>query len=662
MATQPRHIYEFGPFRLIPEERQLLRENQPVPLTPKSFDLLIVLVENSGHLIEKGDLLKRIWPDSYVEEANLSVNISALRRALGEGPDGHQYVETVARHGYRFVAEVKERWNGGAEISTRELGIEENGNRRVADFELHTGSAPTSTALRPWISLRRWPLVIVGLLLLSVLLLGLNTGGLRDRLFGKVNPVQIQSLAVVPLENVSGDSSQNYFADGMTEALINDLAKIDTLRVSSRPSVMRFKSTQKPPQEIGRELNVDAVLTGSVARSGERVRIKLQLLHVPTNRNMWTESYERDLRDVLTLQKQVTRDLVGEIKIKVTPQEQVQFGSARSVIPEAYDHYLRGQFYLYRQTRDGNEAAIAALERAVAADPNFAAAHAELAQAYVWKLFLFAPGDKQLAEKAFVAIEKALSLDPDSAVAYLARGRLLWTPANHFPHDRAIREYRRALALNPTLDEARNQLALVYCHIGAFDEALQESQLAVATDPNNNLAQFRTGQTLNFQGKYEQALSVLRAIPQEANPALVGHQIAWALFNLGKRNEASVTLEQLLKSYPDDTGGVFTSIQAVLAASVGQERLAEDRIKSAIKKGEGFGHFHHTAYHIACAYALMNKPEQAIKWLEVAADDGFPCYPLFERDTNLDNLRQDARFATFLAKQRQQWEYYKTIL
>jgi len=662
MATQPKHIYEFGPFRLIPSERQLLRESQPVPLTPKSFDLLIVLVENSGHLIEKGDLLKRIWPDSYVEEANLSVNISALRRALGEGPDGHQYVETVARHGYRFVAEVKERWNGGAEISTRELGIEENGNRRVADFELQTGSAPTTTALPPWISLRRWPLVIVGLLLLSVLLLGLNTGGLRDRLFGKVNPVQIQSLAVLPLANVSGDASQDYFADGITDALINDLAKIDALRVMSRPSVMRYKAAPKPPQEIGRELNVDSVLTGSVARSGERVRIKLQLLHVPTNRNMWTESYERDLRDVLTLQKQVTRDLVGEIKIKVTPQEQVQFGSARSVIPEAYDHYLRGQFYLYRQTRDGNEAAIAALERAVAADPNFAAAHAELAQAYVWKLFLFAPGDKQLAERAFVAVEKALALDPDLAVAYLARGRLLWTPANHFPHDRAIREYRRALALNPTLDEARNQLALVYCHIGAFDEALQESQLAVATDPNNNLAQFRTGQTLNFQGKYEQALSVLRAIPQEANPALVGHQIAWALFNLGKRNEASATLEQLLKSYPKDTGGVFTSIQAVLAASAGQERLAEDRIKSAIKKGKGFGHFHHTAYHIACAYALMNKPEQAIKWLEVAADDGFPCYLLFERDTNLDNIRQDARFATFLAKQRQQWEYYKTIL
>src|SRR5258705_8829735 len=146
--------------------------------------------------------------------------------------------------------------------------------------------------------------------------------------------------------------------------------------------------------------------------------------------------------------------------------------------------------------------------------------------------------------------------------------------ASRFPHEKAIREYRLAVSLNPSLDEARNQLALVYCHIGAFDEALQESQKAVMTNPNNNLAQFRTGQTLNFQGKYEQALSVLRAIPQEANPALVGHQIAWALFNLGRKDEASATLEQLLKAQPEDAGGVFTSIQAVLAASAGQERLA----------------------------------------------------------------------------------------
>jgi len=665
MLRQARHIYEFGPFLLIPAERQFLRDNEPVSLTPKSFDLLVVLVENSGHLIEKGELMKRIWPDSFVEEANLSVNISALRRALGEGPDENQYVETVPRRGYRFVASVKERWDKGTESSTREFGEEDSDSRPAADVahgEPKASSPALTAASRPSVLFRGWPLVLVGLLVLSALLLGLNAGGLRERLLSKANPARIQSLAVLPLENLSGDTSQDYFADGMTEALITDLAKFGALRVISLPSVMPYKGTRNPLPEIGRELNVDAVLTGSVVRSGERVRIVVQLTHVATDRNLWADSYERDLRDVLSLQREVTRDIAGEIRINLTPQEQGQLGSVRSIDPKAYDHYLRGRFYLNSQNRDDNEAAITALERAVAADPTFAAAYAELAQAYVWKLFLFAPGDRQWAEKAFVAAEKALAIDPDLAVAHLARGRILWTPANRFPHENAIREYRRALTLNPSLDEARNQLALVYCHIGAFDEALQESHKAITTNPNNNLAQLRIGQTLNFQGKYDQALSVLRAIPKEANPALVGYQIAWALFNLGKKEEASATLEQLLNDSPEDSGGLFTSVQAVLAASAGQERLAEVKIKSALERGKGFGHFHHTAYHIACAYALMNKPEQAIRWLEVAANDGFPCYPLFEKDPNLNNLRQDARFVTLLAKLRQQWEHYRTIL
>jgi TolB-like protein/Tfp pilus assembly protein PilF len=484
--------------------------------------------------------------------------------------------------------------------------------------------------------------------------------------FGQSSPVtpptEIKSLAVLPLENPSGDTSQDYFAVGMTDALITDLAKVGALRVISLQSVMQYKGVQKPLSDIGRELNVDAVLTGSIVRSGERVRIAVQLFHASTGRNLWEDSYDRDLRDVLALQREVTRDIVGEIRIKLTPQEQIRFETVRPVNPEAYDHYLRGKFYLNRQTEADNETAITALEHAVATDPTFAAAHAELAQAYVWKLFFFAPEERQWAEKAFVAAEKALSLDPNLAVAYLARGLLLWTPANHFPHEKAIREFRRALSLNPNLDEARNQLARVYFHIGAFDEALQESQKAITTNPNNNLAQLRIGQILNFQLKYEQALSVLRAIPRDVNPALAGSETAWALFNLGKKEETSTLLEQLLKDYPEDNGGLYTSVQAVLAASAGQEHKAEEKIKLAIERGKGFGHFHHTAYHIACAYALMNKPEQAIKWLDVTADDGFPCYPLFERDANLDNLRQDARFVTFLAKQKEQWEHYKTIL
>jgi len=294
------------------------------------------------------------------------------------------------------------------------------------------------------------------------------------------------------------------------------------------------------------------------------------------------------------------------------------------------------------------------LERAVATDPSFAAAHAELAQEYATRLFLFTPEEKPLEEKAFVAVEKALSLDPDLASAYLARGRLLWTPANHFPHDKAIQEFRRALALNPSLDEAQNWLALVYNHIGAFDQALQELQKAVAINPTNISARFRIGQTLLLQGKYEQALIALRSISKEGNPR-VGYWRAMALLHLGRRDEAATMAEEYIAEYPADAdGGLLTGFHALLAASAGDEAKAEAEIRSAIDKGKGFGHFHHTAYDIACAYSLMKKTEPAINWLQAAADDGFPCYPLFERDQFLNHIRKDPRFPALMAKLKQQ--------
>ncbi len=350
-------------------------------------------------------------------------------------------------------------------------------------------------------------------------------------------------------------------------------------------------------------------------------------------------------------------------QIKPTSQEQTRQASGRPINPTAYDDYLRGRFYANRQNKADNETAIMMLERAVALDPTFAAAHAELAQAYVWRFFLFTPQEKQWEEKAFVEVEKALSLDKDSAVAHQALGRLLWTPANHFPHEKAIKEYRRALALDPSLGEAQNQLALVYNHIGAFDQALQELQKAVTVNPTNNLAQFRIGQTLLLQGKYEQALTALGKGPREANPPLVGSNMAMALLHLGRKDEAAAIVEEFLGDSPGDTdGGLFTGIQALLAALAGDENKAEGKIKGAIEKGKGFGHFHHTAYNIACAYAVRKKAEPAIKWLQAAADDGFPCYPLFERDPYLDRLRNDPRFIALMVKLKEQWEHYRTGL
>ena len=471
----------------------------------------------------------------------------------------------------------------------------------------------------------------------------------------------IQSLAVLPISNLSGDASQDYFADGMTETLIAGLSKAAALRVTSRTSVMQFKGSPKPLPEIASELGVDAIVEGSVQRSGDTMQFNVRLIDAATERQLWNGQYKRELRDVLMVQNEIATAVTQAIQIKLTPQEQSRLAKARPINPQAYDDYLRGRYYLNLQNKADNKTAIEALNSAVTIDPNFASAWAELAQAYVWRLFLFAPDEKNLNEKAYVAVEKALALDPDLPEAYLARGRLLWTPSNQFPHDKAIQEYRHALALNPSLDEARNQLAVVLNHVGLLDEAHEELRKALAANPANNLARFRVGETLLFEGKNEEALTALRSVPPDANPSLIGHQIVLALFNLGRKEEAAATVEKFLKDYPEDNRGLFTSLQAILAASDGQQRLAEEKIQSAIERGKGFGHFHHTAYHIAVAYAIMNKQEEAINWLESTANGGFPCYVLFATDHNLDNLRQNPRFQAFLEKLKQRWQYYKTL-
>lgn len=650
MGSPSGNIYEFGPFRLDPDEHLLLREGMAVSITPKAFELLLVLVENHGRLMTKEILLEKIWPDSFVEEANLSVKMSELRRVLGEAPNENQFIETVPRRGYRFVAEV--RLYDQAPVVERPVAMVK-AHDEIADAEpRHTHSGVEHV---PVFSSYRW-LWIGGVLAVVVTLAAVTNW---QRLFGTSEARRIRSLAVLPMANLSGDPAQDYFADGMTETLISGLARVAALRVISRTSVMQYKSVHKQLPEIGRELNVDAIVEGSVQRAGNRLKITVQLIDAKSDKHIWSQTYDRELQDILLLQNEIARAVTQAIEVKLTPSEESRLQAARTVDPAAYDFLLRGRYYLDRQTKEDNAKAIEMFERAVAADPNFAAAHAALAQACVWRFFLFTPDEKQWQEKAFISVEKALTLDPDLAEAHLARGRLLWTPSNQFPHDKAIQEYRRALDLNPNLDEARNQLALVYSHVGQLDESMLELQKAVAINPSNTVARYRIGETLLFQGKYEEALAAFRSVPREANPALIGYQSAWALLHLGRNAEAAATLEEFLRDYPEDNGGLYTSVKAVLAASAGRTDEAENAIANAIEKGKGFGHFHHTAYHIACAYALLKDPDRSIEWLRKAADGGFPCYPLFENEMSLNGLKGDPQFEALITELKKKHEIHQ---
>lgn len=343
------------------------------------------------------------------------------------------------------------------------------------------------------------------------------------------------------------------------------------------------------------------------------------------------------------------------------------FRSTRTVPPSdpasvnlvAYDYYIRGKV-LNGENIEKNKTAVKLLEQAVNIDPNFAAAWAELARAYGLKASFYAPAAEQnkVNEDAKVAVERALALNPDLAQGHYVRGLILWTHPNRFPHEQVIQSYRRAIALNPNLGEAHHSLGVVYFHIGLMDKGEEEIRKALSIDPSDNLARFRLATINVTRGKYEEALAMLKSVPPEVNPAIVERAKAIALFNLGRIQEASDVVENYLKTYPTDEGGNVTSVKAMLLAKAGKEGETLEAIQRSIEIGKSFQHFHHTTYNIACAYALLNKPDESVKWLEATADDGFPCYPLFEHDANLNSLRNDERFIAFMAKLKEQWQKY----
>ncbi len=322
----------------------------------------------------------------------------------------------------------------------------------------------------------------------------------------------------------------------------------------------------------------------------------------------------------------------------------------------AHDLYFQGKFYSVRENREDNEKAIGLFERAVELDPNHALSWAELARTYGLKYFYFESDNKDLLAKSHAALQRAFAIDPDLAAAHEVKGCLLWGPANGFPHEQVITAFRTALALDPNLVEAHNWLGCVYFHIGLLDKARAELQTTLKLDPSKNMARFHIAMVQSYAGRYKDALQALRSLPAELNPSLIGSTRAWCLLNIGRVDEAADLVEQMLAAYPADVGGQFTGLRAMLFASRRDTSAAESAIAEAIEKGHGFGHFHHTTHYVAAAYALMERPVEAVRYLEQTADDGFPCYPLFLNDPNLDPIRSEPRFQEFIREQEAIWE------
>ena len=337
-----------------------------------------------------------------------------------------------------------------------------------------------------------------------------------------------------------------------------------------------------------------------------------------------------------------------------------ELSSGSSGRSPAYDLYLRGKVKAGNVKREETEAAIQLLEEAIAIDPDFVEALAQLARAYIRMAFNFSDGAerKRLLENAEVAIDSALDLKPDLAEGHFARGLLLWTHLKGFPHEQAIQSYKRSLESNPNADETYHQLSMVYGHIGLLDEALQTLRRAIEINPNNTMARFRVSNYLSWQGSYDEAISVLKTVPRDVSPLLVDRVRAEALIHTGRLDDAEALTDRYLTNHPNDEGGSFTSVKALILAQQAKRKEAVDAIIRCAGMGSGFGHYHHTTYNMASAYSVLNEPDNAIKWLEVTADDGFPCYTYFLVDANLDNLRAHPRFIELMLTVEKQWKRF----
>ncbi len=638
---------------------ELLKNGRRIRLQDQPFQILAMLLEQPGGVVTREELRQRLWPtDTFVDfDHGLNNAINKLRDALNDSADGPRFIETLPRRGYRFIAEV----NGQASTASRAAVLANS----IEAGEIARAVRPEETATAkpsPAPSLHRvgkfW-LAAASMGVAAAAILGLYLG--RARPFGANAAMKIQSVAVLPLDNLSGDPTQEYFSDGMTDALTTYLAQMRGIRVISRTSAMHYKGTKKALPEIAKELGVDAVVEGSASRSSGVIHVNAQLIYVPGDSHIWAHSYEGATSGLPAMESEIANDLARKIGAAMPLESRNRFSRAVTVNPEAYDLYLRSEPYYGFQTRDATDQAIRLLEKSVEIDPQFAGAYAALATAFGARAIGVEVNEPKWIEKANAAVRKALALDPNLAEGYVSRGYLLWTRANSWSHERAVSDYRHALDLNPNLAEAHHQLANVYNHVGLLDKAEGEIKEAIALDPLNTGIRFRVGINLLYQGKYDESVIELRD-SEKFLPTLWAFQTSFALQHIGRQREAQERIDRLLKASPLDAGGSLTAMQALLAAEAGDAPLAERKIQEAIAKGKGYQHFHHVAYAVASAYALLDRHGQALQYLRLVADDGFPCYPLFEHDSNLDHLRNDAGFLSFLAEQKKQWEYFREHL
>jgi len=588
-----------------------------------------MLLEHPGEVVTREELQKKLWPaDTFVDfDHGLNKAVSKIREALGDSAESPRFVETVARRGYRFLADVKVAEEDPVRIPqppARPNPMAESGSR--PDLARESG-APKH--LQPSLA---WK--ISGF---AVLLLVTSLAAWKIHSWNRRAPA-IRSLAVLPLESLSSDSSQDYFADGMTDELISDLGQISALRVISRTSVMTYKHARKPLPQIARELNVDAVVEGTVLRSGDQVRITAQLIEASSDKHLWSQSYEGEFRDTLALQNQVARAIADQIRINLNPQEQAALKTVRVVNPQAYESFLKGGYFWNKRTADGLKVALAYFNQAIDEDPNYAQAYSGLADTYAllgdWQYAVMTP--KEALPKAKAAATKALEMD--SALGEAHNSLAFCLDGFDWNFDSAGNEFRRAIELNPGYATAHQWYAWHLSLLGRYGEAIVEMRKAESLDPLSLIINADLAELLVLAHSYDESIEQSRkTIEMDPSFAFAHIQLAQAFLAKHMNEEAVAELQKAVQLSAGSPTSLANLARAYIA--VGKRSDAQKLLSDLKKRSSPSSSY---AAEISVIYAALGDADQAMNWLEKGYEERFNPGVLLR--PGFDPLRSNPRF------------------
>lgn len=581
-------LYQFGPFRLDTMEHLLLCGRQRIDLTPKDYDLLLLLIKNRGHILEKEELMKAVWPDAFVEEGNLNRHISTLRKVLGENHDKRSYIETVPRRGYRFIAEVRD---------LREETVRAAGNIDGSYMQVKQAST------KP-----------------------------------------IDSLAILPLVNASANPRLEYLSDGITDSVINLLSRLPQLRVMARSTVSRYKGRDYDPQEVAREIGVRAVMVGRLLQFRNNLIVKVELVSAEDGSQLWGEQYSRRSSDIFAVQEEIPQKIVKKLRLRLTDEQRRRLINRPTESTEAYQSYLMGRFLLNKRTPDSLQKSIKHFERAIKLDPLYALPYVGLTESYIYLRDYNLLSLKDSLPKAKKAAMQAIRLDPilpeaHIAMAHVKRCEWDWPGMEE--------EYLCAIKINPNLAGVHKLYSILLRYTGRYEESFAEIRKAQELDPISPNIIATTAANFYFARRYTEALNEILKV-MELEPSMPnGPFVAGWIYTQQEKYEEAIEAFQMAGSlFEYDNSEISANLASAYALS-GRTRKARQLLYKLLERSRQEDI---SAYHIAIVYTVLGDHDQAFAYLERAYEERSPELGYLKADPWLGRLHADARFANLLRR------------